>query len=496
MGKRIIGLLSLIFLFILIFNQVATAASKKPKHAPILYIGSVSKNYIKLYISQRQIQGIKKVKIYRSNKENGSFKKIREIKPSIDEEYYTDKGLLASTTYWYRVCYSNLLGNGPFSNTLKVTTNNSDNKVLWDGVPVDINVIGRIKTYNNSEKIYIRDSENSYVQSGYFINPKTIKIVYSKIKKDSDYYYKIGENEYLKASLNIKYEKIPSSIIHFVEENTFNETVDSVVKGANTKKTTLEKVLYVHNFLLDHVTYDNVNIHSHDEIGAIVYGRAACQGYSEALDFLLKKLKIESKVVVSYQMNHAWNMIKIDNQWYHIDVTWDDTSTEYSYTYFLISDKTIKENSHHGWGKEYPIANSERFSYFQQLSNSNLIDTDYEYFYYSDWLGNEIKKMSLDGEINSIFTSYKEGYKMQSIHYLNNYLYILIKDESSCEKIGEDYFFTYIIYRLSLDNIEQTEIKSFTSRYYNPIIEFSDFDFYKKDDSIILELNGEKLKIE
>lgn len=43
---------------------------------------------------------------------------------------------------------------------------------------------------------------------------------------------------------------------------------------------------------------------------------------------------------------HTWNMVKVDGNWYHVDITWDDPTgaNTLRYTYFLVSDAQIKKN--------------------------------------------------------------------------------------------------------------------------------------------------------
>ncbi|CAM5190051.1 hypothetical protein LSPH26S_02229 [Lysinibacillus sphaericus] len=53
---------------------------------------------------------------------------------------------------------------------------------------------------------------------------------------------------------------------------------------------------------------------------------------------------------------HAWVLVKLDNEWYHIDVTWDDPlpdrKGEVRYNYFLVSDKQLAQD--HTWDYARP----------------------------------------------------------------------------------------------------------------------------------------------
>ena len=41
-----------------------------------------------------------------------------------------------------------------------------------------------------------------------------------------------------------------------------------------------------------------------------------------------------------------WNMVEVDGNWYHIDLTWDDPMYMpiHTYNYFLISDDKINKD--------------------------------------------------------------------------------------------------------------------------------------------------------
>ena len=67
--------------------------------------------------------------------------------------------------------------------------------------------------------------------------------------------------------------------------------------------------------------------------------------------------------------NHAWNLVKLDDQWYHTDVTWDDPSPDVPgrvlYTYFNVEETAIDKS--HSWDDEwYLTADGKEYNYFRQ----------------------------------------------------------------------------------------------------------------------------------
>lgn len=87
--------------------------------------------------------------------------------------------------------------------------------------------------------------------------------------------------------------------------------------------------------------------------GALVEGDAVCQGYALAYKLLLDKCGIDSVLVTSNEMGHAWNLVKLDGSWYHVDVTWDDPTPNVegggTHKNFLRSDEGIGSTGHSGW---------------------------------------------------------------------------------------------------------------------------------------------------
>ncbi|MCR4640818.1 MAG: chitobiase/beta-hexosaminidase C-terminal domain-containing protein [Lachnospiraceae bacterium] len=105
----------------------------------------------------------------------------------------------------------------------------------------------------------------------------------------------------------------------------FYATADRIIAKVDPSWPKLEKVLYLHDYLVTHCDYQKSQPYSkYDAYNALVEGEAVCQGYSEAFEYLLQRIGVEGQVVSSSAINHAWNVLRLDGQWYYIDNTWDD----------------------------------------------------------------------------------------------------------------------------------------------------------------------------
>ena len=106
--------------------------------------------------------------------------------------------------------------------------------------------------------------------------------------------------------------------------------LDQLVGQANTLcQTDLEKVFYVHEWLVQNIAYDREHLSDdvqddHNLRGALLEGTAVCDGYAKTYALTLRKLGITGVLVTSKDIGHAWNMVELDGNWYQVDCTWDD----------------------------------------------------------------------------------------------------------------------------------------------------------------------------
>ena len=162
-----------------------------------------------------------------------------------------------------------------------------------------------------------------------------------------------------------------------VMKSTIKNRVKQVKKQIIKKNMTdYDKVRTVHDWMIKNVKYDYSNylkgkvpFVDHFAEGSLLNKKAVCDGYANGFRVLMDGLKIKCKVVVGSAEGggHAWNMVKLDGKWYHVDVTFDDPiingsnkNTKPYYGYFLKSSKTMKKD--HKWMvKNYPKCTSRKY---------------------------------------------------------------------------------------------------------------------------------------
>ncbi|MBR3026218.1 MAG: hypothetical protein IKN85_04700 [Oscillospiraceae bacterium] len=125
-----------------------------------------------------------------------------------------------------------------------------------------------------------------------------------------------------------------------------------------------EKILFVHDYIVNSTEYDfegagkgEAGLYS-TAYGCLVNGKAVCEGYAEAFQYIMNKIGIESGICtgIADSQPHGWNYVKLNGNYYWIDVTWDDPQSEpdaedeetektdvpgIRHTYFLINDELL-----------------------------------------------------------------------------------------------------------------------------------------------------------
>ena len=144
-----------------------------------------------------------------------------------------------------------------------------------------------------------------------------------------------------------------------------------------------ERELAIHDYIIENADYDSdtlsllpvfeENPNNTNPYGALVDGRAVCSGYSSTFQLFMDLIDVEC-ITVHGQGNasreeHAWNMVRLDGEWYCVDVTWDDpitfglTSAATAHRYFNVTSEFMRSTYHYWDSDGVPEATATQYAW-------------------------------------------------------------------------------------------------------------------------------------
>lgn len=139
------------------------------------------------------------------------------------------------------------------------------------------------------------------------------------------------------------------------QEKEIDAKCDEIIQSLDlTNKSDYQKIKAIHDYIVNNTSYDSEHVsdlsynNQFTAYGALIDGKAICQGYSAAFYRLCEKVGINCEIFIGFAdangvanktivNNHTWNFVKLDDLWYSVDCTWDDPSNleTLRYDYFL-----------------------------------------------------------------------------------------------------------------------------------------------------------------
>lgn len=252
-------------------------------------------------------------------------------------------------------------------------------------VPLSEEYNGRKNYYYSSlsaeEKIEYTKIYNSYMNKKDFtvnVTEDKLSVLINGILYDNPEIFWVDSS--------YSFSKSPSGI--FVEpEYRFNDEeiekmkaelsaeVSRIVALADSGASDFGREKFFHDYICKNTVYD---LETYDNFGDSAYsvlidGKAICEGYARALKMLLDACGIYNYLVVGNTENdegklegHMWNVVSVDGELYHIDVTWDDADGdlgEIIYLYFNLTDDDIRKD-HFDIEPNDNSCSSLKFNYF------------------------------------------------------------------------------------------------------------------------------------
>nr|WP_294680415.1 transglutaminase domain-containing protein [uncultured Anaerotignum sp.] len=179
--------------------------------------------------------------------------------------------------------------------------------------------------------------------------------VFMKLRLDCPQLFYAGTFQYRYYPDSKNAELVPSYLFEKGKikehQKALQARVEKLARPA-AKLSDMEKLLYIHDFICKNVHYDKLKKqYSHEIIGPLGHGVGVCEGIAKAVKILCDALQIwciialaENNPEKNIKYRHAWNVVRLDKKYYHLDCTFDNSlgnPEEIRYDYFLLSDKQI-----------------------------------------------------------------------------------------------------------------------------------------------------------
>jgi len=180
------------------------------------------------------------------------------------------------------------------------------------------------------------------------------------------------------------------------------EAVDAVIDDYyntvyRSDKSELETALNLHDEIATRVEYSKpITNDSYYTYSMYINKKGVCQAYAYMYMYLLSKMGMESGYISSDTINHGWNAVRIDGNFYQVDITWDDPLYDKfgmaKHTFFLVSDATMATREsgggsiHKDWTEDYSCIDTrydDAFWYSEGVKTPIVKQGDY-YYYITD----------------------------------------------------------------------------------------------------------------
>lgn len=195
----------------------------------------------------------------------------------------------------------------------------------------------------------------------------------SKVDLEVDYGMGYKIKQYIMNPSHMANEQVELKEIAAIVKGIIDSTIDNTMTDYEKEKAIHDYMVLTYRY--DYENYQNNAIpdESYTVAGMLKYKTGVCQAYAETFKLFMDILGIDCQVVIGTGNggSHAWNIVKLDGEYYQVDVTWNDPVPDIEgqvrYNYFNITDEKMAID--HVWDTQaYVACNGTKYDYYR-MSN-------------------------------------------------------------------------------------------------------------------------------
>lgn len=163
------------------------------------------------------------------------------------------------------------------------------------------------------------------------------------------------------------------------------EALEGIPALTDETLTDYERELALHDWMIAWAEYDPGALSNNprgepmpdndNPYGFLTGRKGICLGYTYTFQLLMDLSGIECLTVHGTAhagtADHAWNLVKLDGEWYAVDTTWDDPVSSFpvavstAHFYFNVTDSVLRQNDHQWDEESVPAATGSTWSWKQ-----------------------------------------------------------------------------------------------------------------------------------
>lgn len=186
-----------------------------------------------------------------------------------------------------------------------------------------------------------------------YYNKDALDLIHEASNKDDYLNMSITRLEYRssgnKSTINVTYRTTKS------EEEYIDNELKNIINSITTNNMSdFDKVKAINKYLVDRYEYD-YSLASNNAYTALTTGKSTCQGYAMTAYKMFKLAGIENRIITGTLngVAHGWNLVKVNGNWYHIDITNNDSTRDIN-RFLLKSDNYLIKEGFSWESNDYP----------------------------------------------------------------------------------------------------------------------------------------------
>lgn len=222
---------------------------------------------------------------------------------------------------------------------------------------------------------------------------------YYAVLADHPEIFWIGSNAQVEQSVltgsvvNYEFETVVPQEARASMKEQLEAAADVCIAQIWSEASDYQKIKYVYEYIINTTDYNAGAADTQNIQSALLHHASVCAGYSKAFQYILNRMGMFCTYItgtIKEGGDHGWNMVRIDGNYYYVDVTWGDpvfvnqvegdSGNVINYNYLCCTQMDLFKTHTPDSSIELPECTSDAYDYYK-LNGCYYENFDYDTIY-------------------------------------------------------------------------------------------------------------------